>query len=491
MERAANSRGHDPHTARLAAPTSTSLRVGRESRGRRRVPTVDVCSVQDHTVPVTVPVAWDRRAFCQAAGCALLLVSFVAERCAADQHLVRPGADPQAVLDTARPGERIVFLPGLHQHRLNRHRSILYVDKPVDIELRRGATLKLADHETPLQGFPEITIDHGAPKDINDLEVGGDFDLSAGPVVFTIMIDEQGNNDQPDTFGWGAGPLFEYRRTQVAITGNWQQLAHGVEIRFGSRSGHNRGSLWFVSYDGPESYGIRIGHGLQRDYIDTVRVLGKGTIDMNASHNVVPSGLSRNINACVLVHGRVRHVSIEDITMTDTMRSVMVYGEHSGRFRQGGGTTPGESFDAEDISIQYTRTLNPDGSGYLLGHPSHRGRLKRVRCNHNYMVTATTAIEPNFQLDQYEVVGNVIKSDGHAIHCWRKSTNGYIADNLRIDDIANREVVVLGAPGAWERPKGISLKNNRNHLGDRTEAPPAWSGARPGSAETDSPTGSP
>lgn len=84
-------------------------------------------------------------------------------------------------------------------------------------------------------------------------------------------------------------------------------------------------------------------------------------------------------------------------------------------------------------------------------------------------------MEPNFQLDQYELIGNVIKSDGLAIHCWRKSTNGTIADNLRIDDLKKRKVVVLGAPAAWEPPKRVTVKNNRNHLCDRIDAPPPWS----------------
>ncbi len=113
---------------------------------------------------------------------------------------------------------------------------------------------------------------------------------------------------------------------------------------------------------------------------------------------------------------------------------VMVYGEHTGQFLAGGGVTPGESFDAEKILIQYTRTINPKGSGYLLGHPSHRGHLRDVKCNHNYMETNTTSIEPNFQLDGYEVIDNIIKSNGHAIHCWRKSINGRIEENIRIDD---------------------------------------------------------
>lgn len=176
--------------------------------------------------------------------------------------------------------------------------------------------------------------------------------------------------------------------------------------------------------------------------------------------------LVKNVNACILVHGRVRNVSIESVTMTNTNRSAMLYGEHTGKFLQGGAVGPGESFDAENISIFHTRTINPKGSGYLLGHPSHRGWLRKVQCNFNYMETATTAIEPNFQLDQYEVMGNVIKSAGRAIHCWRRSTNGLIKDNARIDDPTGKEVVMVNAPGAWQPPENIVLRDNRNHLSE-------------------------
>jgi hypothetical protein len=254
---------------------------------------------------------------------------------------------------------------------------------------------------------------------------------------------------------------------KVPITGEWQELNHGVKVRFGSKSGHSAGSVWYVSYDGPEAYGIRIGHGRQLDYIENVHIMGKGTIDMNATHNIQPSFLVKNINACVLVHGRVRNVLIEDITMMDTNRSVMLYGEHTGDFLPGGRVTAGESFDAENITIQYTRTLNPNGSGYLLGHPSFRGRLSNVHCNYNYMETAVTSIEPNFNLDRYEVIGNVIKSGGNAIHCWRHSSNGVIADNLRIHDNTGKPVVIIGAPAGWERPEQPALHNNRNQLSDR------------------------
>ena len=387
----------------------------------------------------------------------------------AKEHRIHPGDFPQEVLDRATPGDRLVFLPGLHQHKLARHRSLLYVDKSIEIELQTGATLKLADGETILEPTAEITTDHGAPKKLDDLSAGGEYDLGLKDTVYTIVIDGEGKDGNPDSFAWGVGPLFAKHKTKIPITGDWQELNHGVKIRFEHTSGHNAGSLWFLSYDGRESYGIRIGHGLQVEPIENVRIHGKGTIDLNATNNVLPSGLVKNINACVLVHGRAKNITVEGITMTDTMRSVMVYGEHTGQFMAGGGVTPGESFDAEKILIQYTRTINPKGSGYLLGHPSHRGHLRDVKCNHNYMETDTTSIEPNFQLEGYEVFDNIIKSNGLAIHCWRKSVNGRIEDNIRIDDNTGKPVVVFGAPGGWENPQPPVLRNNRNHLGEKTK----------------------
>ncbi len=414
-------------------------------------------------------------AFSRLFAVAILLPVGFASLEAAD-HLIEPGESPQAVLDRAAPGDRLVFLPGLHEHGLSKHRSILYVDKSIEIELRAGATLRLAPNVAKLEAEGEITTDQDAAKKLDDLAIGGQFDLSRpavdgpeayGNTIYTIVIDGLGTDGQPDTFAWGDGKIFETPHKQVPISGDWQPLSHGVEIRFGHQTGHSLRSLWFISYDGPEAYGIRIGHGRQQDYIENVRIVGPGTIDLNASHNALPSGLVKNINACVLVHGRVRKVLVDGITMTDTMRSVMAYGEHTGNFLPGGQVGPGDSFDAEDITVQYTRTLNPRGSGYLFGHPSFRGRIRDVRCNHNYMETATTAIEPNFNLSGYEVIGNVIKSDGQAIHCWRHSSGGVIADNLRVHDNTARPVVVVNAPRGWQPPAPPVLRNNRNHLSDR------------------------
>ncbi|GAA5143718.1 hypothetical protein GCM10023213_32230 [Prosthecobacter algae] len=414
----------------------------------------------------------------------LLLSPFVH----AAEHSIQPGDNPQAIMDRAVPGDRLVFLPGEHRHAPAKHRALLYVDKSVEIELKEGATLKLADNATKLEAAPEITTDQDAGKKLDDMEVGGEFDLKR-PSIFTIVTDSEGRDGQPDTFAWGVfhnvdnpegtaklaaseSKFGETPHKKVPITGEWQELEHGVKIRFGSQTGHNKGSRWFVTYDGPEAYGIRIGHGRQPEYIENVRITGKGTIDMNATHNVQPGFLVKDINACVLIHGRVRGVVVEGITMTETNRSVMCYGEHSGRFLPGGAVTPGESFDAENITIQHTRTLNPNGAAYLLGHPSFRGHLRNVKCNHNYMETAVTAIEPNFNLDGYEVIGNVIKSGGNAIHCWRHSKNGIIRDNLRIHDNTKKPVIIFGAPAGWEKPEPPLMRNNRNHLSDAAQAEP-------------------
>jgi hypothetical protein len=396
----------------------------------------------------------------------------------AAEHKIKPGDPPQPVLDSAAPGDKLVFLPGLHEHKLGKHRSILYVDKPIHIELKAGAILKLADGVCRRDSSGEITVDQDASEGkLDDLEVGGEFKLPDektagselyGATVYTIVIEKTGTDNKADTFRWGDGKLFDTPHRGVTITGEWQELSHGVKIRFASRTGHKVGSLWFVSYGGPAAYGIRIGHGVQKDYIENVTISGQGTIDMNSSKNAQPSGLVKDINACVLVHGRVRDVRVEGITMTNTMRSVMCYGEHTGKMLPGGKTEGGESFDAENITVERTRTLNPTGAAYLFGHPSHRGRLRNVKCRSNYMETGMTAIEPNFNLDGYEVIDNVIKSDGKAIHCWRYSKNGTVADNLLVHDTTGKPVLVVNSPRGWQTPEQPTVRNNRNHLSAAT-----------------------
>ena len=190
-------------------------------------------------------------------------------------HYIQPGENPQTILDDAAPGDKLAFLPGQHEHSLRKHQSLLYVDKPIDIELMEGAVLKLADNHTTLELEPELTIDHGAVKTLNDFSAGGRYDGGLGSVIFTIKIDGEGGDGRPDSFswvsGWGPGSTRGAFQANVPITGDWQPLSHGVEIKFDSRNGHSLGSFWALSYDGRESYGIRVGHGTQPDYNESVR----------------------------------------------------------------------------------------------------------------------------------------------------------------------------------------------------------------------------
>lgn len=394
------------------------------------------------------------------------------------EHHVAPGDDPQAAVDRAAPGDRVVLLPGLHERPLGRHRSLIFIDKSLDLEISAGATLRLAAGQTALEPDPEITTDHSA-KAIDDLEVGGTYDLSQGPLLLTITIDGTGggpDDGDADTFSWARGVFGKPAAAHMPITGDWQPLDHGITVRFSSRRGHNRGAFWFVSYDGPASYGVRVGVGVQAEPVTDVRIGGRGTIDMASGANAQPSEMVRDISACVLVHGRVRGVLVEELTLANSMRSVMVYGEHTGAFLPGGGTRGGTSFDAASISILGTRTINPGtagypfGAAYLLGHPSHRGQLTDVRCNFNLMESVTTSLEPNFNLSRYEVVGNLITSRGEAVHCWRRSTDGIVVDNVRLDDTAGRPVVRDNSPSGWARSERLRFGGNINLVSDPIES---------------------
>ena len=46
------------------------------------------------------------------------------------------------------------------------------------------------------------------------------------------------------------------------------------------------------------------------------------------------------------------------------------------------------------------------------------------------------------------------------------SSNGLVADNLRIHDNTGLPVVVANAPGGWKPPVNLVQRNNRNHLSD-------------------------
>lgn len=106
----------------------------------------------------------------------LIFVLLAVTMADAAEHLIRPGESPQMVLDRAAKGDRLVFLPGVHEHGLGKHRAMLYVDKSVEIELREGAVLQLAPQVCRVESDGEITTDQDGGKKLDDMEIGGVFD---------------------------------------------------------------------------------------------------------------------------------------------------------------------------------------------------------------------------------------------------------------------------------------------------------------------------
>jgi hypothetical protein len=51
----------------------------------------------------------------------VILLQMASSRAA--EHQIKPGDSPQETLDRAAPGDRLIFLPGMHQHHLGKHRG--------------------------------------------------------------------------------------------------------------------------------------------------------------------------------------------------------------------------------------------------------------------------------------------------------------------------------------------------------------------------------
>lgn len=383
---------------------------------------------------------------------------------------IAPGINPQTVFDATAAGSLIRFLPGLHSWGINSNAAILYCNKAMSIELMGGATLKLANNSTAVSTVGEITSNQGTvAKTLDDFSIGATSNYTGIVAVNYYVEIVLGGGGSTNTFKWGVfteAGVYNQVATDVAITGAEQTLQNGAKIKFTATTGHSAGSLWYVSYDGGESYGIRVGTGTHNTYIEDVNIFGEGVIDLNLPNNPQPSLLVANISSCVLFNGRVRKCSVSDITMKNGHRTVMAYGENTGTYQLGGGVTgSGTEYVCEYIDILRTKQLNDyneECNGVLLGHPSHRGALRFVRCNYNYIKTGQTAIEPNFLLSDYQVIGNLLDGGPKpvSIHCWRKSTNGLITNNRTINNPTTPDVVVIAAPAGWETAQNITVSNN-------------------------------
>ncbi|GAF72117.1 unnamed protein product, partial [marine sediment metagenome] len=131
-------------------------------------------------------------------------------------------------------------------------------------------------------------------------------------------------------------------------------------------------------------------------------------------------------------------------------------------------TSGGTSFDQYNTVLAHTKTYNPladYGSGVLLGHPEHRGWNFNMKMFENLVDTDLTTIEPNFQLSQYQVYNNMVRTvqKDYPIHLWRKSENGMIIGNSAFDTTSTKNVVSpYSSPTGWDDPENIFKDNNLN-----------------------------
>jgi hypothetical protein len=371
---------------------------------------------------------------------------------------INVGDDPQIAFDNAEPGSLLRFKSGTHTLAPDKHRAILYCDKPMYIEIEAGAIVKLANNSNTLDRFGEIVVNQGSSMVLDDFEIRGVYN-GIGTANLDVTIDGVSN---PNTFKWGinSGWPVTFTSFNVPITGNWQSIGStGLEIRFGSTTGHAIDNKWIVCFDGEESYGIRIGRGFHNQYIQDIVMFGDGIIDMNDANQIPISVHAKNLPSCILAHGRVRNVTVEGITLTNCHRTVMAYGDSDGAYLPNGVVSGGTDYECNNITIINT-THNNDfltgsvGYGVLIGHPEHRGGIRNVSIVLNTVITRGTGIEPNFCLRGYELRNNYIRSSGSFdIHPWRESANGFIVNN-------NSSIQSDSAPSGWQLPRNVFKSNN-------------------------------
>lgn len=391
----------------------------------------------------------------------------------AGTYIITTADNPQTIFDAAPAGSKFFFMEGVHESGFNNSkRSILYVDKACRIELHAEATLKLADNTTTLElTNPEITTNQGVAKSIDDLAMGGtsNYNGSKGKVDYYVQIATIGATD---TFVFGTFDEITQIYTPIGTfncTTTEQAVGDGVKIMFGATTGHTLSSIWFISYDGRESYGIRIADGFNATAIENVVITGTGTIDLNEENNIQPSFLVPDISSCVLVHGNVKNIIIEQLILKGAERKVMAYGDSDGTYLNGGdvtGATINTTVDGITVRDIKVDDPSPLGRGFLFGHPSHRGFVKNLKCYSNYIYCRKTAIEPNFNLIGYYVENNIIEgiSDSVAIHCWRHSANGIVRNNVVLN-APDAAAVLINAPGGWNSSVNVVESNNSISIG--------------------------
>lgn len=377
-------------------------------------------------------------------------------------YIINPTDDPQAIFDAGAAGDSFIFARGIHSHAPINNGAVLYIDKTCTIELAEGAILKIPDNIVPFNATAEIIKNFSAVNiGLDDLSVGGTYALTTGR-AYAIQVDTIGG---VDTFKWSRefNDPTVWQGSGIPITGGFQTLEEGIQIKFNAVTGHTLNSLWLVCYGVAPHYGIRVGTGFQETAIDGVTICGDGTIDLNRNNQYTHNEYTKFLPCCVLVNGRVTGIEITTKNLINGARPVQAYGENTGVYNLDGTVTGGISYDIDGIAVKNTM-INDCSSGHLFGFPEHRGKVKNLTLDNNDGINSGMLVELNHGLEGYSVVNNTYRGATKSmIILWRHSNKGSIHGNRMYGNTDGTiPILSINSPPTWQQPENFVEYDNLN-----------------------------
>lgn len=105
--------------------------------------------------------------------------------------------------------------------------------------INNSTNFSLAAPFTYLNGGAALTVTHSGTG-LDDATMGGTFEGTASTTYY-VRIDGTGT---PDTFEWSKDNFSTTEATDVAITGDAQELDNGIEVTFNATTGHTLNDSW-------------------------------------------------------------------------------------------------------------------------------------------------------------------------------------------------------------------------------------------------------
>lgn len=151
----------------------------------------------------------------------------------------------------------------------------------------RGRVLGLAYHATGIKGTEMV----GQPRrttgsGLNDVTTRGVF-TGAAARVYAFKITTAGT---PDFFDFSNDGGATYSGSPVAITGDWQEIEDGVELKFGATTGHTLNNVFKSVVGGRPMYGAKMNRMHANHYVAMAGGEGKLLISNGVGPVLVSDG---------------------------------------------------------------------------------------------------------------------------------------------------------------------------------------------------------